>query len=124
MSPVTLKRVTVAAVRMTGPIHVDRELSRRLERTEGIVGASFCEARATTGIAADSRDFGDAIAIFDGVESPLTQSFGLGLTNTATPDTIAAVEEFFVAHGAPVMHEVSPLAGVEAYALLVERGYV
>ena len=54
--------------------------------------------------------------MFDGPSSPLTQTFGLGLFQTATADDLAAIEAFYHERGAPVFHEVSPLAGVELAA--------
>lgn len=66
---------------------------------------------------------GGAIAIFDGVDSPVTQTFGLGIFEELTAATLDTMEEFFRTHSAPVFHEVSPFAGAEAFALLCERGY-
>jgi len=57
------------------------------------------------------------------VDSPCTQTFGLGIFEALTPATLDRIESFFCKHGAPVFHEVSPHAGVEAFALLCERGY-
>ena len=104
---------------------MDLVLSRRLERAEGHVGASFVPARiAVTGTAAEHREIGGVVAIFDGADSPLTQSFGLGLEGPVTPALLDELEAFFRDRGAVVMHEVSPLAGVETFALLAARGYV
>jgi hypothetical protein len=112
-------RVAHAATVQHG-MHVDPALARRLERTEGMIGTSFIEARrAVSGIDAAWQAFGDTIANFDGVDSPLTQTFGLAL-----PADIEAIEAFFTSRGAKVMHEVSPYAGVETFALLAQRGYV
>jgi GNAT superfamily N-acetyltransferase len=61
--------------------------------------------------------------MFDGPESPMTQTFGLGLFAPVTAEALAAIEAFFADRGADAQHEVSPLAGVEALALLVDRGY-
>ncbi len=66
---------------------------------------------------------GGAYAVFDGVDSPCTQTFGLGVFDELTPATLDKIEDFFRDHGAPVFHEVSPFAGVAALALLCERGY-
>jgi hypothetical protein len=53
----------------------------------------------------------------------MTQTFGLGLyQKVARPDR-EALEQFFQARGAPVFHEVSPLADLALLALLNERGY-
>jgi len=64
-----------------------------------------------------------AYAAFDGVDSPITQSFCLGLLEELTPSTLDTLEEFFFARGADVHHEVSPFAGIPALELLCSRGY-
>jgi len=61
--------------------------------------------------------------VFDGVGSPLTQTFGLGLFEELTAATLDVVERFFLDRGAQVDHEVSPFAGVAALSLLCARGY-
>lgn len=106
---------------------MDRALARRLEATEGTVCMSFAQGRAALepAHAAAWQDFDGTLATFDGVGSPMTQTFGLGVGSDApvTAETLAPIEAFFDARGAATQHEVSPLAGVEVYALLVERGY-
>ena len=64
-----------------------------------------------------------AVVLFDGPISPITQTFGLGLHQTVTADDLAAIEDFFHSRGAPVQHEVSPLADDSTFALLNARGY-
>lgn len=61
--------------------------------------------------------------MFDGVESPCTQTFGLGLFSEPTAEQLGEIEEFFQAKAAPVLHEVSPLADETLLSLLSERGY-
>lgn len=61
--------------------------------------------------------------MFDGVGSPLTQTFGLGISEPMTAMGLDAIEEFFKTRGSDVFHEVSPLAGVEMFATLAKRGY-
>ena len=106
-------------------IFADLELARRLERAEGSACASFIDARAR--IMPDSGaawiDIGGAWAMFDGVDSPSTQSFGLGLFEPATHASLAALEQFFRDRGSLPFHEVSPLAGNEVALLLNARGY-
>jgi GNAT superfamily N-acetyltransferase len=107
------------------PWYVDLSLSRRLEGTEGSVGASFTVARQRLApeLGAAWHDFDGTFAIFDGAESPLTQTFGRGLSSAVTPALLVDIEAFFHRRGAAAMHEVSPLAGAETLALLVDRGY-
>jgi len=101
-------------------------LAQQLERTEGTVAASFVDARQRLMPERGSewRDSGGTIVLYDGLESPMTQTFGLGLHTTTTPEQLDEIETFFRDRGAPVQHELSPLAGVATTALLVSRGYV
>jgi GNAT superfamily N-acetyltransferase len=106
-------------------LFADLALSRRLERTEGRASAEFVEARARFYPASGAcwRERAGAYAMFDGADSPLTQTFGLGLFDTVTPADMTALEDFYRERGAPVFHEVSPLADAKLFALLNERGY-
>lgn len=103
----------------------DRELSRRLELTEGRGNAAFVEiqGRREPASCATWQQFGGTLAMFSGVGSPLTQTFGLGVATTLTDADLDAIEAFFTLRGSAVIHEVSPLAGVEALATLAARGY-
>ena len=103
----------------------DLALSKRLERAEGFacVQQAVARHRLSPAINAEWIQCGGAYAIFDGVDSPCTQSFGLGTFEELTPATLDTIEAFFAKHSAPVFHEVSPFAGPAALALLCERGY-
>ena len=61
--------------------------------------------------------------MFDGQQSPMTQTFGLGLFQPPTADDFEALETFFAERGAPAFHEVSPLADAATFELLNARGY-
>ncbi len=104
---------------------MDGELARRIERVEAAIGTSFVEVRqrVTPHVGAAWHDFGGTYAMFDGATSPMTQTFGLGMFSPATAAQLDEIEGFFRERGADPMHEVSPLAGVETFALLAERGY-
>ncbi|HEU0253873.1 MAG TPA: GNAT family N-acetyltransferase [Pyrinomonadaceae bacterium] len=103
----------------------DIELARRLERTEARSNADFVEARARAfpDRGATWIDVAGAYAMFDGVGSPLTQTFGLGVFTPITPADMDAIEEFFRSRGADVFHEVSPIADKSVFTLFNERGY-
>jgi GNAT superfamily N-acetyltransferase len=111
---------------LSHPHVTDLSLAKRLERAEGSANAAFVEARAqhASASAARWRDFSGTYAMFDGVGSPLTQTFGLGLFATPSHEAIEEIEHFFGELGAEVFHEVSPLAGPSVLTLLPERGYV
>lgn len=105
---------------------IDLALSRRLERAEAAANARFIDARAKV---APTRgacwlDVRGTWAMFDGVGSPLTQTFGLGMSEAPDAETLSALEGFFTERGAKVDHEVSPLALGEPLPLLSGRGYV
>jgi GNAT superfamily N-acetyltransferase len=103
----------------------DRALAQRLERAEGSSNAAFVESRASLfpETRAEWREVGGTYAMFDGPDSPVTQTFGFGLFAAPTTAELAALEGFFHAHGAPVYHEVSPMGDPAHIALLAERGY-
>lgn len=103
----------------------DLSLSRRLESTEAKANASFVEARARAFPESNAEwlEVCGVYAMFDGVDSPLTQTFGLGLFDPVSPKDLDRIEGFFQDRGAPVFHEVSPLADPAIVSLLTERGY-
>jgi GNAT superfamily N-acetyltransferase len=106
-------------------VFADRELAKRLENAEGFACTQFAEARARQFPERGSEwvEIGGAKAVFDGVDAPTTQSFGLGLFEELTTATLDEMENFFFTRGTAVMHEVTPLAGVPALELLCSRGY-
>lgn len=103
----------------------DLALSQRLERCEAKTNAAFVEARArlSPDLGASWIECAGAHAMFDGIGSPLTQTFGLGIFANPTDSDLDTIEQFFDARGAAVFHEVSPIAPVETMELLVHRGY-
>jgi hypothetical protein len=103
----------------------DLSLSRRLERAEGRSNADFVEARAQLFPESGAAwiEVTGAYAMFDGIGSPLTQTFGLGVFDPVTPADIEKLEEFFRQRGAHVHHEISPMADASLLTLLNERGY-
>lgn len=103
----------------------DSTLAKRLERAEGNACLQFAAARSRLfpGSGAEWMECAGAYVVFDGVDSPITQTFGLGLFEELTEATLDEIEAFFLQRGAAVMHEVSPLAGVAALNLLCARNY-
>jgi GNAT superfamily N-acetyltransferase len=104
---------------------IDRALARRLESAEGRGNADFVETRAKVFPQSGAQwiEVAGAHANYDGATSPTTQTFGLGLFAEATRADLERIEAFFRERGAPVCHEVSPLADLSLLALLNERGY-
>jgi GNAT superfamily N-acetyltransferase len=103
----------------------DLALARRLERCEASANLAFVDARARLepNVGATWIECAGAHALFDGVGSPLTQTFGLGIFQTPTDADLARIDAFFDERGALPFHEVSPLAGMETIDVLDARGY-
>jgi len=106
-------------------LFADLALSQRLELAEGNACLQFAAARkhAFPDCKAEWMHCGGGVAVFDGVESPTTQCFGLGIFEPLSIPTLEIVEQFFSQRGASVNLEVSPLVGVEAMNLLCTRNY-
>jgi hypothetical protein len=104
----------------------DIGLAQRLEGTEAAANIALVEARAglepETG-ATFSRVAGVS-AMFDGPDSPVTQTFGLGLFGALEDTAYEELENFFRHRSAPVHHEVSPRAHPDTLTQLGVRGYI
>ena len=103
----------------------DLTLARLLERAEAQASARFVEARSRLVPDAGAAwiDVAGTYAMFDGPSSPLTQTFGFGLFAPASAEHLDELERFFRDRGAPVFHEISPLADTAHTKLLAGRGY-
>jgi GNAT superfamily N-acetyltransferase len=103
----------------------DLAFARRLELAEGRAGSRFVEARsrAEPAVAAVWTEIAGAYLLYDGPRSPVTQTFGLGLSGMPSAEEMQRVEAFFEDRGASPLHEVSPLADPKMLALLSGRGY-
>lgn len=106
-------------------IFSDLDLARRLERAEGHTNREFVETRARLfpEVRAEWREVAGAYLMYDGAASLLTQTFGVGLFQETTSADMDEIESFFRERGAPVFHEISPLAEASLLPLLNERGY-
>jgi hypothetical protein len=103
----------------------DIALARRLEGSEAAGGSSFVEARRRISpeSGAEWIEVAGARAMFDGVDSPLTQAFGLGLWLEPSAAELARIETFFRERGAAVNLEISPFGGIDLAQSLGRRGY-
>lgn len=108
-----------------GPILTDFALAQRLERTEGKSNAAFVEARAriSPDVGAMWRDIAGTYVMFDGVGSPCTQTFALGLFSSASAEVLETIEAFYRERGSDVLHEVCPLTDPSLIGVLTSRGY-
>jgi hypothetical protein len=78
-------------------IFSDLALAQRLERAEAQGCLEFVEARAKLfpDSGAEWLQVAGAYAMYDGVESPVTQTFGLGMFQPATKVDLERIEAFF-----------------------------
>lgn len=106
-------------------IFVDKQLSQRLERTEARANADFVDTRRRLSpeFGAAWIEVGGAYAMYDGAESPLTQTFGLGIFEDITVAYLDEIEAFYRENDAPVFHEISPMIDPSHMELLASRGY-
>lgn len=106
-------------------IYSDKTLAQKLERTEASSNRAFVEARAAMQPESGATwiEVAGAYAMFDGAESPLTQTFGLGVFQNPTHNDFDKIEQFYKERSAPVFHEISPMADLSLLSLLGERGY-
>ena len=104
---------------------VDLALARRLERAEAMANAATVDSRRELhpSVGAEWMEVAGVYAMFDGPNSPLTQTFGLGLFEPFRADEFERVEAFFAVRDAPTAHEVSAFAPRETVSLLGARGY-
>jgi hypothetical protein len=106
---------------MTGDI----ALARRMEMTDAIAGVEFARswARMHSYTGEVAIEIAGGFAGFAGVDSPVTQAFGLGFAGPVTHEDIESMEDFYRARGSAVNIETCPLADPSLVKVLLERGY-
>lgn len=106
-------------------IYSNKSLSQKLERTEARANAEFVHSHLKMIPDSNSEwiDVNGTYAMFDGAESPLTQTFGLGLFSETIESDLEMIENFYSRFSAPVFHEVSPMADPEHINILLKKGY-
>jgi hypothetical protein len=100
-------------------------LAQQLERAEGSANAAFVEARRALkpNVRGCWTEVAGAYAMFDGPDSPITQTFGVGIFEQFREAEFEQTEAFFRSRGAPTSHEVCSYAAPETVSLLSARGY-
>jgi hypothetical protein len=81
----------------------DVALSKRFERAEGNACVQFAVARRRLfpESGAEWIECAGAYAVFDGIDSPVTQSFGLGIFEPLSAASLNVIERFFSTAGRP-----------------------
>lgn len=106
-------------------IYSDMALSKQLEKTEARFNAAFIDStqKMFPESQAEWKEMDGTYVMFAGVESPLTQTFGLGLFDPLCIQTMDEIEQFYHQFSSPVFHEVSPLSDPTHLDILSKRGY-
>jgi GNAT superfamily N-acetyltransferase len=101
------------------------ELARRMEATDAYNNSEF--ARTYTrlvGIEGEpALEIAGGWASFAGVDSPMTQAFGVGMTELVTEQDMERLEEFYSSRGAATNIEICPYSDPSLLELVAKRGY-
>ena len=101
---------------------VDMDLVRRLE-IAGHTALAPGQMEETDSDGHARMAVGGGIAIFRGINSPMTQAEGVGLSGPLSEEEFDRLEEFFRSRGSAVILEVCPLADANFIQKLGARGY-
>lgn len=104
---------------------MDLELARRVEHAEGSAcrecAEAFHLAHAEFPVAVEEMAGG--VAVFAGVDSPVTQAIGVGLGDPVKDEELDRLGDFFQARNAPAAVELCPLVEMSMYEKFAGRGY-
>ncbi|HEY6391194.1 MAG TPA: hypothetical protein VIX89_07955 [Bryobacteraceae bacterium] len=98
---------------------------KRLETAVALCGKECAEQAQlrTPSIAAAVENIAGGIAVFAGVDSPITQAAGVGLDGSVTEAELDRLEDFYFSRGAPVNLELCPFIDPSLVELLGKRSY-
>jgi ribosomal protein S18 acetylase RimI-like enzyme len=104
----------------------DLALARRIDGAEASLSSDIAAAIVQRGSVpgAFSRAFAGGVAVFTGVDSPMTKVIGAGFDGAPAEGDITALEAEYFAQRASVRAEVSTLADPAFVRALTARGYV
>lgn len=104
---------------------MDLELARRVEHAEGSACRECAEAfhLAHPEFPVAVEEIAGGVAVFAGVDSPVTQAIGVGLEGAVTDEDLDRLGDFFQTRNAPVAVEVCPLVDMSLYEKFAARGY-
>jgi GNAT superfamily N-acetyltransferase len=102
------------------------DLAKRIESAQAQNQMDYATAHQS--LVSDSTytalRIGTGVALYAGVDSPLTQSFGIGLGGSEVPESdVDILEHTFFSRGAAVNIEVANLADMSLTTHLGKRGY-
>lgn len=104
---------------------IDLALVRRLELASAQSGKSCAEGaqKLHSEIGAAAEEIAGGIAVYAGVDSPVTQALGVGLNGPVDDAELDRLEHFYSSRGAATAIELCPFAGIPFYEALAKRDY-
>jgi GNAT superfamily N-acetyltransferase len=103
----------------------DIDIARRIERAEASLSSDFADAtRQSKPEGVFTRELGGGVAVFTGVDSPITKVIGVGFGELPGDEELDSLERAFFQRGSPVRAEVATLANPAFCARLTRRGYI
>jgi len=104
---------------------IDLSFVKRLETAVALCGKECAEQAQlrTSSIGAAVEYIAGGIAVFAGVDSPITQAVGIGLNGPVSEAALDRLEEFYFNRGAPVNLELCPFIDPSLVGLLGKRPY-
>ncbi len=111
---------------MTGGLSSsDRTLARRIEALEAASGLEMARALAASlpETRAAAEPMAGGVAVFAGVNSPMTHALGIGMSGVVTSYEFDRLEEFFRSRNSPSLIDLCPMADPALVAMIQERRY-
>jgi GNAT superfamily N-acetyltransferase len=104
---------------------MDLELARRVENAEGTACSECAEAfqKLHPEFPVAVERIGGGVAVFAGVESPVTQAIGVGINGPVEDDDLNRLGDFFLSRNAPAAAEICPFVDMSLYERVATRGY-
>ena len=104
---------------------VDLAFAKRLEMISAVSGQECAEALCACAphVSAAWEQIAGGIVTFTGVDSPVTQAFGVGLGGAVDSGEFDRLEDFFFSRGAAVALELCPFIDSSLVELLGQRPY-
>jgi GNAT superfamily N-acetyltransferase len=104
---------------------IDLDLARRVEMAEANAGRECAESchRLHPEYSIAVAEIAGGVAVFAGVDSPVTQAVGVGLHGEVSDAELDALGEFFHSRKAPAAIELCPMVDMSLYEKFGTRNY-
>jgi GNAT superfamily N-acetyltransferase len=104
---------------------INLDFARRVEMAEANAGRACAEAcqRFHPEHSVAIEEIAGGVAVFAGVDSPITQAIGVGLHGPVSDAEMDALGDFFHSRNAPAAIELCPLVDISVYEKFAARNY-